>query len=114
MPVISYDRLDSLGDVVGIEQVTLEMEFDGAEETRRSTRPYAQQSYQKQRYRSCRQARLLSRQDSTSRSLQVVDFTLDLRDPDQLEVLLGFQVFNFGSRLLDCGSEVVVRGLNRG
>ena len=39
MPVISYDRLDSLGDVVGIEQVTLEMEFDGAEETRRSTRP---------------------------------------------------------------------------
>jgi hypothetical protein len=75
---------------------------------------YAQQSYQKQRYRSCRQARLLSRQDSTSRSLQVVDFTLDLRDPDQLEVLLGFQVFNFGSRLLDCGPEVVMRGLNRG
>jgi len=55
-----------------------------------------------------------SRQDSTSRSFQVVDFALDLRDPDQLEVLLGFQVFNFGSRLLDCGSEVVVRGLNRG
>ena len=35
MPVISYDRLESLGDVVGIEQVTLEMEFDGAEERTR-------------------------------------------------------------------------------
>jgi hypothetical protein len=34
MPVISYDRLDSLGDVVGIEQVTLEMEFDGEERKR--------------------------------------------------------------------------------
>jgi hypothetical protein len=32
MPVISYDRLDSLGDVVGIEQVTLEMEFENDEE----------------------------------------------------------------------------------
>jgi dsRNA-specific ribonuclease len=35
MPVISYDRLDSLGDVVGIEQVTLEMEFEGAEDRER-------------------------------------------------------------------------------
>ena len=35
MPVISYDRLDNLGDVVGIEQVTLEMEFESDEERTR-------------------------------------------------------------------------------
>jgi hypothetical protein len=40
--------------------------------------------------------------NSGPRFLQLVDFPLDLTDADQLEVLFGFQPFNFRQRLFEC------------
>lgn len=51
---------------------------------------------------------------SPRRFLQVVDFLLDLRNPNQLEMLFGLQALNFCGGPLECHSEVVVRGLDGG